>query len=285
MAGIPVTKVSAKLELTDALRRQFPNTPIIDLAFEDLTNVGDISGQAGKFVVVNSLGTALAFVDAPSGGGGGGTSITKVDVVSSLPTAPATGVEAVFLTQADGSNPIGFYLWQAGAWSRVDLGGEDNVQSNWNEINSSSDAFIQNKPTIPVKASESEVTAGTNDSNFVTPLRLQEKLDALNPTPTHTTISLNQGYLADPNANLGGTSFDVQVGQSSSFTRPALNQDNQHWVIDVPTGYEITRIVDEHFPNISFLSQFTNVGQRWYYTNTLTNPSPAGQYQITVEAR
>ena len=126
---------------------------------------------------------------------------------------------------------------------------------------------------------------GLNDANFVTPLRLQEKLDALNPTPTHTTISLNQGYLADPNANLGGTSFDVQVGQSSSFTRPALTQDNQHWVIDVPTGYEITSIVDEHFPNISFLSQFTNVGQRWYYTSTLTNPSPAGQYLIVVEAR
>ena len=157
---VPVRKVSAKLQLTDAIKRANPNVPIVDLSFEDLTNVADISGQAGKFVAINSLGTAIAFVDAPSGGGGG-TSVTKVDVVSSLPTSPATGVEAVFLTQADGSNPIGFYLWEAGAWSRVDLGGDTNVQSNWNETDSSDDSYIQNKPTIPVKASESEVTTGT----------------------------------------------------------------------------------------------------------------------------
>ena len=40
--------------------------------------------------------------------------------------------------------------------------GEMNVQSDWNETDTSSDAYILNKPTIPTKTSDL-----TNDSNFV----------------------------------------------------------------------------------------------------------------------
>lgn len=38
--------------------------------------------------------------------------------------------------------------------SGIASGAEVNVQSDWNESNSSSDAFIKNKPTIPTKASD-----------------------------------------------------------------------------------------------------------------------------------
>lgn len=41
--------------------------------------------------------------------------------------------------------------------------GEANVQSNWNETDNTSDAFIQNKPTIPSKTSDL-----INDSGFIT---------------------------------------------------------------------------------------------------------------------
>ena len=44
----------------------------------------------------------------------------------------------------------------------IAAGAEVNVQSNWNETNTSSDAFIKNKPTIPTKTSDL-----TNDSDFV----------------------------------------------------------------------------------------------------------------------
>lgn len=42
-------------------------------------------------------------------------------------------------------------------WKRI-----DNVQPNWNETDTTSDAYIQNKPTIPTKTSDL-----TNDSDFV----------------------------------------------------------------------------------------------------------------------
>jgi hypothetical protein len=45
----------------------------------------------------------------------------------------------------------------------IATGAEANVQANWSESSSSSDAYIQNKPTIPSKVSDL-----TNDSGFLT---------------------------------------------------------------------------------------------------------------------
>ena len=45
----------------------------------------------------------------------------------------------------------------------IAAGAEVNVQSNWNEADSTSDAFIQNKPSIPAKTSDLQ-----NDSGFIT---------------------------------------------------------------------------------------------------------------------
>lgn len=44
----------------------------------------------------------------------------------------------------------------------IEAGAEVNVQSDWNVTNTSSDAYIKNKPAIPTKTSDL-----TNDSNFV----------------------------------------------------------------------------------------------------------------------
>lgn len=45
----------------------------------------------------------------------------------------------------------------------IATGAEVNIQSDWNESNSTSDAYINNKPTIPTKTSDI-----TNDSGFLT---------------------------------------------------------------------------------------------------------------------
>jgi hypothetical protein len=54
----------------------------------------------------------------------------------------------------------------------IEAGAEVNVQANWNESDQTSDAFIQNKPSIPSKTSEL-----TNDSGFVTDATMQSALD------------------------------------------------------------------------------------------------------------
>ena len=47
--------------------------------------------------------------------------------------------------------------------SGIESGAEVNVQANWTEADSSSDAYIQNKPTIPAKVSDLQ-----NDSGYIT---------------------------------------------------------------------------------------------------------------------
>ena len=54
----------------------------------------------------------------------------------------------------------------------IAAGAEVNVQANWNESDQTSDAFIQNKPSIPSKTSDL-----TNDSGFVTDAAMQSALD------------------------------------------------------------------------------------------------------------
>lgn len=53
-------------------------------------------------------------------------------------------------------------------------GAEVNVQSDWNETDSSADDFIKNKPSIPSKTSDL-----TNDSDFVTQTELEEAIDSI----------------------------------------------------------------------------------------------------------
>ena len=48
--------------------------------------------------------------------------------------------------------------------SGIASGAEVNVQANWNETNSGSDAFIQNKPTIPAAYTDSDVDTHLNTS-------------------------------------------------------------------------------------------------------------------------
>lgn len=68
-----------------------------------------------------------------------------------------------------------FYIYNAvnEEWKPIDQStGGGGVQSNWNETDTTSLSYIQNKPTIPTKTSDltndSEFVVATNDSNAIT---------------------------------------------------------------------------------------------------------------------
>ena len=60
----------------------------------------------------------------------------------------------------------------------IATGADVNVQANWAETDSSDDAFIKNKPTIPSKTSDL-----TNDSGFITAEQVPEGATASSTTP------------------------------------------------------------------------------------------------------
>lgn len=67
----------------------------------------------------------------------------------------------------------------------IAAGAEANVQSDWNQTNSSADDFIKNKPSIPVKVSDL-----TNDSGFITNA-VNDLTNYYTKTDTYTKTEVN----------------------------------------------------------------------------------------------
>lgn len=79
-------------------------------------------------------------------------SIAATDTTYDVVTAGTSTTTGGLMSQADKTKLNG-----------IATGAEVNVQANWNETSSSSDAYIQNKPSIPTATSDL-----TNDSGFIT---------------------------------------------------------------------------------------------------------------------
>ena len=116
--------------------------------------------------------------------------------------AGLAGAEVKILTTAD----------------NIATGAEVNVQSDWNESSNSSDAFIQNKPTIPSAANNATITltAGTGLSGgqaFTTNQSSDETI----------SFDLDFSELTDMTADIGaGTEFILQ--NSATESRKTANE-------------------------------------------------------------
>ena len=108
--AIPTKKYPYQLQLTDNIKRQYPDEAIVDLLIQQLSNVPSLSGQAGKIIAVNNEETAVEFITKPAGSG-----TTTFTTVSSFPGSP-TNNQIVLLTQKQGSNEVGFYQYRVNRW-------------------------------------------------------------------------------------------------------------------------------------------------------------------------
>ena len=134
------------------------DSDIGDVAFSnpptDLTNA-EKSAVRGRIGLADSELGSLAFQHPPNdltdtqktavrtAIGSGTGSGTNVDTSRLLPTLPAEGSRNDKVPKFDGNTLV----WEVDA-SATNMG-EDNVQSDWSETDTDSDAYILNKPTIP----------------------------------------------------------------------------------------------------------------------------------------
>lgn len=117
---------------------------------------------------------------------------TKKDYIKNKPTIPSALADL-----SDDSTHRLVTDTEKTAWGT----GEANVQSNWNETDTDSDAYIQNKPTIP------SVVANPG-----------------NTTATLTSLGLDGTNYALPSGG-GGTITDVQVDGQSVVNQGVANID------------------------------------------------------------
>lgn len=144
----------------------------------DKVKLNGISAQANKttWTQITNSGTKIATINidgtdtdvyAPNGGGGtitdvqvDGTSVVSGGVASIDLTGKVDKETGKGLSENDFTDTLKTKL------DGIATGAEVNVQANWNETNTSSDAYIQNKPTIPDVSNKVTKTGDTMTGNL-----------------------------------------------------------------------------------------------------------------------
>ena len=172
-SSILVTIDSSTYVMTTTLKDQDGNTlgtaQTVDLPLESVVVNGSYDSVNKKIVLTLQNGNTI---DIPVGDliAGLQTEITPTNMLSA-DLVDDTSTTHKFTTAADISKLAG-----------IAAGAEVNVQSNWNETNSSSDAYIQNKPT--------NVSAFTNDAGYLTTVGWND----VTGKPTFAAVATSGSY-------------------------------------------------------------------------------------------
>lgn len=149
--GITITgnTISAAAALTAGNGIQIVNDVVsarVDGTSIDFDQAGNLSVKSP--LVLNGQGTQTVI-------GGNGVSAENTTTHASTTVTP-NGV-----TLSDGTTSDTFGLDDLQKLNGIQSGAEANVQADWDETDPSSDAYIRNKPTIPVVPPMKELVAGS----------------------------------------------------------------------------------------------------------------------------
>ena len=200
------TKYGASLELsinsstyvvTATLKDQDGNTlgtaQTIDLPLESVVVSGSYDSANKKVVLTLQSGSTVEF--------------SVADLVSGLQTelSASNKLNADYI--ADGTTNKAYTATEQTKLSGIAAGAEVNVQSDWNQTDTSADDYIKNKPTIPTdtnqKIKTSSVTFGNDDVVQITAgSNITVTGDATNKT---ITIAATDTTYSSQSAAQGGT--------------------------------------------------------------------------------
>lgn len=203
-ASISVT-VDSDYKITTTLNDQDGNTlgtaQVVDLPLESVVVGGSYDAVNKKVILELENGNTIEF--------------SVADLVSGLQTEITTSnkLDADLVDDASSSNKFTTAA-NLTKLAGIETGAEVNVQANWNETNTASDAFIQNKPSIPTKTSDLQ-----NDSGYINTETdpIYSASAAAGITATDIT---NWNSKADP----GDTSFTL--GKASAKYNNGSNQQD-----------------------------------------------------------
>ena len=125
--------------------------------------------------------------------------------------------------QDDLSNRNDFTNEEKAKLAGIAAGAEVNVQANWNETNSSSDAFIQNKPTIPT-VNNGTLTIqknGTTVDSFTANSASNVTVDITVPTKT-SDLTNDSGFLGESEERV----ISAALNDLNDSVNDCLNNDD-----------------------------------------------------------
>lgn len=235
--------ISASAALTPGNGIQIQNSTIsarVDGTSIDFDQAGNLSVKSP--LVLNGQGTQTVV-------GGNGMSVENTT------THASTTINYGGVTLSDGTNSDTFGLDDLQKLNGIEAGAEVNVQSDWNQSNSSADDFIKNKPDLSVFATKDELDDG-----------LDTKQDTLTPG---TGITITNNVIS--------ATVDPQVqadwAQSDSSAVDFIKNKPQNLVQDanyVHTDNNFTNADKSKLDNIQAGAE-VNVQSNWNETDSTSD--------------
>lgn len=184
----------------------------------ELTNdSGFISSIPSEYVTDSELNTALSTKADTSSLSTVATSGSYNDLLNK-PTIPTKTSELTnnsnFVSDANYVHTDNnFTTAEKTKLNGIASGAEVNVQSDWNVTNTSSDAFIKNKPSIPSKTSDL-----TNDSGFITSVPVTSVNSKTGEVVLNASdvgaLASNTAYVSTVNGSSGAVTISVPTKTS-----------------------------------------------------------------------
>ena len=161
-----------------------------------------------------------------------GTTYTQSNGLITLPDYPTLSGSGSGLTTMQEQQITTAYNHSQSNHAPVNA--EENVQSNWNETNTSSDAYILNKPNLSPVATSGSYNDLTNKSSTIT--------ISFNGN-TYTPDS--NGVITLPNIESSGGSSSIDTSNFITFNNSYITDCNLHYV----NGYRKTSTSTKNLPS------------------------------------
>lgn len=212
-----ISPLATKVELQDSIElvtAMIPPAQIqSDWAQSDNTQVDYIKNKPNETTLcagdnISITVTGVSAVISSTGGGGGGATYTAGDHIG----IENNEISVTGITELVAGNAI--TITTSGASAIISSTGEAQVQSNWNETNPSSKAYIQNKPTIP----DAQVQSNWNETNTSSKAYIQNKPTIHNYTgASGINITNNTITLDNPIGLVAGQNIAIEVSGVSAI--------------------------------------------------------------------
>lgn len=200
---------------SDAFIQNKP-TDLTDLSIHDVTELHDITSTGSGAIITGPERTKLTNIDVDA------TARTVTDGTDSITVPPANAEQNV---QADwneiNTSSDAFILNKP---TLAPSNAEQNVQSDWNETDTGADSFILNKPTLAPSNAEQNVQSDWNETDNLSDAFILNKPDITLKADKSTTITVQ------------GTTNEIEVSPSTAQDLSA----NRTVTVGLPDDVTIT---------------------------------------------
>ena len=151
----------------------------------------------------------------------------------------------------------------------IQAGAEVNVQADWNETNPDSDAYIQNKPTIPAGVIVDQ-TYSASSTNAQSGTAVAEAVAGVNAVPSSTSSDENKVLTVDSNgdavwANAQGGNGCIVLSRASSTQSEIITAVGTGQPVFLDCGNTYTSFTNAMLPYVSTFTDLSSGSSKTYY--------------------